>query len=87
MVKRKGEKHIILNADQGIATNDELFTGSCAIKAESVSKDWYSYESDGRTCRITIFNKKVPSKDAHIDIPLINSCDGEFFTINVKVKD
>ena len=87
VVNKKGEKHIILNADQGIATNDELFTGSCAIKAENVTKDWYSYKSDGRTCHITIFNNKVPSKNAHIDIPLINSCAGEFFTINVKVAN
>ncbi len=87
VVNRKGEKHIILNADQGIPTNDTLFTGSCAIKAGNVSKDWYSYSSDGRTCHIAIFNNKVPSKNAHIDIPLINSCAGEFFTINVKVAE
>lgn len=87
VVNRTGEKHVLLTAARGIASNDELFTGCCAIKSGTVSDKWYSYQSDGSKCHITIFNDKVPTKNAYIKIPLINSCDGEFFTINVKVTD
>lgn len=83
VVNRTGEKHVILTAGDGPKTNDELFTGCCAIKDGNETKAWFSYKSDGYKCHITIYNEKVPSSNAIIEIPLKNSCEGEFFTIRV----
>lgn len=86
VVNRTGEKKIVLSAARGIPSNDELFTGCCAIRAGNSSGEWYSYESNGSICNITIFNDKVPTNNAQIKIPLTNSSEGEeFFTIRVRI--
>lgn len=90
-VSLKGKKgasyNFFLLADNGKNNNDTVYTDNIAIKAESKSESWYSYQSkDSYLCEITVKLDHIPQEEskALIKIPLKNSDDKEFFVILVK---
>lgn len=77
-VGREGETKVTVYSKKGTATNTELYS-SYGFKTGDATTNWYTYScGNGNICNITIYNAKVPNKDATISIPLVNAGDKKY---------
>lgn len=77
-VGREGETKVTVYSKKGTATNTELYS-SYGFKTGNATTNWYTYScGNGNICNITIYNAKVPNKDATISIPLVNAGDKKY---------
>lgn len=85
-VSKKDTTTVKLISTSGTNTNTSVYT-DYAISSNKFTCTWFEYNSNGHECTIRIYGPKVPSssKDAVIEIPLINT-DVKHYTIRVKAK-
>lgn len=85
----KQQKFLLTNRKQenaGRSSTDTIYT-KYAIKTAEKEDSWYTYNSDGRDCHITITTNKVPKQNPRIEIPLTNTekyGNYQYFVIKIE---